>query len=85
MTEPQFTQDDIDTAIRESVEKALAAQQKAHEDQLQVLRDSIAGGATVSAVPANSGGPGTDIQPTWSLYDQTLAAAGEHPLQQEAT
>lgn len=88
MTQPneiQFTQQDIDAAITASVEKALAAQDKAHQEQMQTLRESLAGGGSVvTAVPGNSGGPGTDVQETWSLYDQQLAAKGEHPLQQES-
>ena len=32
-------------------------------------------------IPAHAAGPGTEIAETWSLQDQQLAAAGEHPSQ----
>lgn len=82
MPEQMFTQSDIDSAIQQAVDRAVADQRESFQKELADMRASMAP-LWPTSVPAHSGGPGTDIQPTWSLYDQGLATAGEHPLQQQ--
>jgi hypothetical protein len=80
MANGDFTQADVEAMIAEALERDRAA----HREEMENLRRSLSG-VTASPVPAHSAGPGTDVQPTWSLHDQTLATHGEHPLQQAGT
>jgi len=80
MANGDFTQADVEAMIAE----ALQRDRESHQKELENLRLALSGVTVTSPVPAHSAGPGTDVQPTWSLYDQTLATRGEHPLQQAA-
>jgi hypothetical protein len=75
MTEPtpQFTQADIDAAIQQSVQAALAQQAQQHAEELAAVRQTLA--PVLTTVPENGGGPGTQIAETWSLAEQTEANA----------
>lgn len=80
MSEPTFTQADVEAAVEQAVTRSIQQAASQHAAEMEALRASL-GPAVAAPVPANSGGVGTKLEPTWSLYDQTLAAAGEHPLQ----
>jgi hypothetical protein len=69
-TGPDETEED---RIQRAVEKALAKE-----------RERVGAAAPQSSVPNHGGGIGVDNhEGTWSLYDQELASAGEHPLQNQ--
>jgi hypothetical protein len=62
-------------------DRIAAAVQKALADE----RERVGASAPLSVVPNHGGGIGVDAhEGTWSLYDQELASAGEHPLQTNA-
>ena len=86
-----FTDEEIQDAIQEAITKGLADaklahdremadMRLAHQTEMDALRVSLSG-VQPSPVPMHSGGPGTQILQTWSLYDQQLAVLGEHPMQ----
>jgi hypothetical protein len=72
---PAGSQDspDFQEAVRQAVEKELAARQPAPPP-------ATAGG---NPLHTHSAGPGDTIAETWSYHDQQLAIRGEHPSQQE--
>lgn len=76
-------------AIGEIVNQALARQAAGFEQKFEQLRReqeaerALQYQQTGAAgfMPEHSGGVGLVNQPTWSYYDQQLALAGKHPLQ----
>lgn len=76
MSEPTpdagFPADQIQAQIDAAVERALASRDKAHNEEMEALRQSIAG-TVVTFVPTHAGGPGNEIRKTWSLAEQTEA------------
>jgi hypothetical protein len=89
MPEPQnagaVSSDDL--AERVAQLEAELKDRQADRQRISDLEDALAAAQSArevpAGVPAHAGGPGTDIQPTWSQYEQEIARAGEHPLQKE--
>ena len=67
--------------------EAQSAQIQAANERIATLEAQLAAANSarqlVTSVPADAGGLGTDIAETWSQWDQEMAWAGTHPLQQE--
>lgn len=60
--------------VEKMIQDALDKRDKEHADELAAVRATLPS----AMVPANGGGPGVDNhQPSWSLAEQELAAAGE--------
>lgn len=72
-----LTQEDIDAqiaAVREEMRAELKAQETRHQ---QELADAKAGPPNPGHnIRENGAGPGLDIRPTWSQFEQELAVAG---------
>ena len=59
------------------------AEQRITDLELQLAQSRA--GTSTGTIPENAGGIGDEVAETWSQYDQELAAAGEHPDQEEPT
>lgn len=88
----QFTEEDIDNRIKAILAQTQAQMQESHKRdmddlraqhvaEMDALRKALAGALPTSTVPEHAGGIGTEVAQTWSLWDQTLAKLGKHPLQ----
>jgi hypothetical protein len=62
----------------QSDDKALA--QRVADLELQLAQSRA--GTPTGSIPDHGAGIGDDVAETWSLFDQGLAAAGEHPDQE---
>jgi len=83
MANPGFTAADVQAMI----DKALEQQQATHETEMQDLRDIVTAqqttlsGLITTVIREHGAGVGTANAPTWSQWEQELAARGEHPSQ----
>ena len=62
----------------------MASESFSQADVQRMIDEALAeqrSGAQPATVAAHAAGPGTEVAPTWSAYDQVLAARGEHPWQ----
>lgn len=74
-----FTQEDVQRMI----DAALQKQKEQHDQDLQDLRESLNTNPEIAPVAAHAGGVGTRIHDTWSMHEQELSRAGNHPDQQK--
>lgn len=78
VSQERFTQADVQAMIDEALTKS----EEKHTEELDALRQSLTNTPS-SAVPDHGGGVGTKIHDTWSMFEQELARAGNHPAQQK--
>jgi hypothetical protein len=74
-------------AVQQIIEQALARQAEAHKAEMADMRVEVKAAAEsalnarwqppIALIPAHSGGPGTEIAPTWSYAEQLAAMAAE--------
>jgi len=86
MSEPPtwVSADDVQKMIDAQLDKvrsdheAQIAELSAKSDQLQAQLDAARASAVpITSVPEHSGGPGTEIAPTWSQYEQEKSRAAK--------
>jgi hypothetical protein len=69
--------------VQQAIEQALARQAEIHKAEMDDMRSSIETGVNarwqppIAVIPAHSGGPGTEIAPTWSFAEQLESMAAE--------
>lgn len=68
-----FTWADVQQAITAAVESTKSSLAEQHQQEMDALRQQIAGGAVVSPTPEHGAGHGLSIAETWSLAEQTAA------------
>ena len=58
--------------VQAMIDQALARQAAGYQEQLNQMAASLRG-QVVTFIPEHGGGPGTEIAPTWSQWEQTKA------------
>lgn len=72
--------DDLDAKVEALVKAKLSEVEQKYASRITELESALSASravTTAARVPANAGGVGTDIAPTWGQYLQELANAGK--------